>query len=264
MELEIHRKGEIYLEKVDDDLVYQHTKVNLRAPGAVVEFYYAKMTSQCISKPINIDELDKVRIPFEHIQPLADPSFTRAPPELLLSTSHYVKHPSLMYYEPTNNHTQFLNDILSEIRICEIVRQSPYPNIAKYHGSVVNEETGRISGFVFDKYRMTLAEMLKDDGPPFDRQRCLRGIEAGINHLHGLGLVRNDINATNVMMDHDMESIMIDFDSCRKEGEKLGSKFGWTVDSEYSRRENDHHNLDKIRETLTLLWGGGGGRNVCN
>lgn len=245
MEMEICQKGELYAEK-DDDWVYDHTKVILR--GANGEFYYAK-SSQRISGPINIDGLDKIRIPFEHIQPVADPSFTRAP-EPLPSTS-YVKQPVLTYYEPTHNHTEFLNHNLSEIHVCEILRQNPHLNIAKYLGCVVNKE-GSISGLVFVKYPITLEQMLKD-GTPFDRQRCLRRIEAGISHMHGLGLIHNDITPTNIMMDgvgDDMEPIIIDFDSCRKENEKLGSKFSWTVDDEYTRRENDEYGLSKIREAL--------------
>ena len=118
----------------------------------------------------------------------------------------------------------------------EILRQNPHHNIAKYLGCVANKQ-GRISGLVFVKYPITLGQMLRD-GTHFDRQRCLRGIKAGISHLHGLGLIHNDINPENIMMDgvvDDMEPVIIDFDSCRKEDEKLGSKFGWVVDDEYAK-----------------------------
>lgn len=245
MELEICQKGEVYAEK-DDDLVYDHTKVILR--GANGEFFYAK-TSQRMSKPINVNELDKIRIPSEHIHPVADPSFTRAP-EPLPSTS-YVKQRCLLYYESFHDHTEYLDETLSEIHVCEDLRQNPHPNLAKYLGCVVNKE-GRISGLVFVRYPITLDQMLKD-GTPFDRQRCLSGIKAGIGHMHGLGLIHNDINPTNIMMDgvgDDMKPIVIDFDSCKKEGDKLGPKFGWTVDDEYAKRENDEYGISKIREAL--------------
>lgn len=224
MELEICEKGEIYVDK-DDDMFYDHTKVILRGPDG--ELFYAK-TSQRISRPINIDGLDKIRIRFEHIQPLADPSFTRAP-EPLPPTS-YVKQPSLLDYESSDSshhHTEFLNEILSEIRMCEVLRQNPHANIAQYLGCNINNE-GRISGIVFVRYPITLGQLLKDR-TPFNRQRCLDGITAGIGHMHDLGLIHNDINPVNIMMDgvrEDTKPIIIDFDSCRKEGEKLGPKFG--------------------------------------
>jgi len=91
------------------------------------------------------------------------------------------------------------------------------------------------------------------DGTHFDRQRCLRGIEAGVSHLHGLGLIHNDINPENIMMDgvgDDMEPVIIDSDSCRKEDEKLGSKFGWVVDDEYAKRENGDYGISKVRDAL--------------
>ena len=73
--------------------------------------------------------------------------------------------------------------------------------------------------------------MLKD-GTPFDRGHCSRGIEAGVRHMHKLGLVHNDLNPSNIMMDGD-NPVIIDCDSCKREGDELGSKAGtdgWTLD----------------------------------
>jgi serine/threonine protein kinase len=49
----------------------------------------------------------------------------------------------------------------------------------------------------------------------------LEGILAAIKHLHSLGLVHNDINPANIMLDEDGTLILIDFDSCRYIGESL-------------------------------------------
>ncbi|KNG88761.1 hypothetical protein ANOM_002816 [Aspergillus nomiae NRRL 13137] len=49
----------------------------------------------------------------------------------------------------------------------------------------------------------------------------LEGILAAIRHLHSLGLVHNDINPANIMLDEDGTFILIDFDSCRYIGESL-------------------------------------------
>lgn len=44
----------------------------------------------------------------------------------------------------------------------------------------------------------------------------------GIQHLHSLGLVHNDVNPANNMVDEDGTAVLIDFDSCRRVGESLG------------------------------------------
>lgn len=49
----------------------------------------------------------------------------------------------------------------------------------------------------------------------------LDGILEGIQHLHSLGLVHNDINPSNVMFDEDVTPVVNDFDSCRRIGEPL-------------------------------------------
>lgn len=50
---------------------------------------------------------------------------------------------------------------------------------------------------------------------------ALEGILAAIKHLHSLGLVHNDINPANIMLDDDGTFILIDFDSCRAVGESF-------------------------------------------
>ena len=70
-----------------------------------------------------------------------------------------------------------------------------------------------------------------------NRDACLHGVEISIRHLHSLGLIHNDINPSNVMIDEDTdkdESIIIYFDSCRPVGESLeevGRTFEWCDES---------------------------------
>jgi serine/threonine protein kinase len=54
-----------------------------------------------------------------------------------------------------------------------------------------------------------------------DLKSSLEGILAAIKHLHRLGLVHNDINPANIMLDEDSTLILIDFESCRYIGESL-------------------------------------------
>lgn len=113
-------------------------------------------------------------------------------------------------------------------------------------------EDGRIAGLCFAKYTSALSERLKDANAA-ERNIYYEGIEKGIHHLHQLGLIHNDINPSNIMMDGNTP-IIIDFDSCRRTGEMLGDKagtFGWELEgAEFATPDNDFHGLKKIRELL--------------
>ncbi|PKK45265.1 hypothetical protein CI102_9923 [Trichoderma harzianum] len=244
--MEICETGEAFIEK-DDDLVFDHTKIILK--GADDEFFYAKTNSRQHQIPhIDVNSLDISRIPADHIWPLADPTFTRAA-DPLPSTS-YLKRPSLLYYEDTHDASEYSRQILTEIEACEILRRNPHPNIAQYLGCVVKE--GQVRGLVFTRYSVTLSQLLRD-GIDFNKSHCLSGIKAGVRHLHELGLVHNDLNPSNIMMDGD-DAVIIDFDSCKREGEELGLKGGtleWALDNQvYAGRENDIYSLSKIEDAL--------------
>ncbi|KAI0428175.1 kinase-like domain-containing protein [Xylaria sp. FL1042] len=244
--MEICEKGEIFIEK-DGDLSFAYTKIILRDANG--EYYYAKTNQRIFGSPmIDINELDKALVSADRIYPLIHPEFTLAPDPL--PPTSYFKRPSLLYYENTPDTLDYGRQILTEVEACEILRKHPHPNIVQYLGCIV--KAGRIRGLGFAKYSVTLSQMLKDR-THFSRSRCLLGIEAGISHIHELGLVHNDLNPSNIMMDGD-NPVIIDFDSCKREGEELGSKagtHGWTLDGEnYARKENDLYSLSKIRAAL--------------
>lgn len=243
--MEICERGEIFVEK-DDDLIFDHTKIILR--DAHDEYFYAK-TNQRMARLsiVDVNGLGTTRIPADQIWPLAIiPKLTRAPDTL--PPDSYLKLPRLLYYGL--DELDCGNQILTEVEACEALKRHPHSNIARYLGCIVKE--GRIRGLAFARYPVTLSQMLKD-GTPFDRRRCLRGIEAGVRHMHKLGLVHNDLNPANIMMDGD-DPVIIDFDSCKREGHELGSKAGtdgWTLDGQdHALRENDLYSLSKIRGAL--------------
>ncbi|GAP87559.1 putative serine threonine kinase [Rosellinia necatrix] len=244
--MDICEISETWHEK-DGDLVFKHSKVVLQS--AEDDFFYATV-SQRLPKPdeIDINALSPVRIPTEDIWPLADSAFTRAPDPL--PSTCYLKRVNLLGYEVGRKNPDLKQLILSEIQACEILREHPHPNIVRYLGCVVKD--GRVTRLVFDKHPTTLRQLLEDE-TSFDRARCLQGIEAGVRHMHDLGLVHNDLNPTNIMMNGD-NPIIIDFDSCRPEGEKMGVKIGtegWTLNGEeYAWQSNDLYSLAKIREAL--------------
>lgn len=83
----------------------------------------------------------------------------------------------------------------------------------------------------------------------------LAGIESGIRHLHSMGLVHNDINPSNILMDGD-HPFIIDLGSCRPIGESLDGvsrTYEWSDEEvEQSLPENDLNALKEIR-----IWLGG-------
>ncbi|KAI0550630.1 kinase-like domain-containing protein [Xylaria curta] len=227
------------------DCVYDHSQVILRGPND--DYFYAKYPERLDRDEIDIKKLNIVRIPPEHIWPLADPKFTQAPEPLPATCYH--KRPNLLAYQGAEDDHDFLpTTILNEAEACELLRKHPHPNIARYLGCVVRD--GRIKGLGFEKYPITLDKIL-EDGTPFDKDQCMRGIEAGVQHMHDLGLVHNDLNPANIMIDGG-NPVIIDFDSCKPEGEELmkGGTFEWSTDETHSKRSNDHYSLSKIREAI--------------
>lgn len=173
-----------------------------------------------------IDQLDARLINPDHLWLPLQPDLTIA--SLPLSEDCYIKIQSCIDYEETRNF--FPKDLLlKEARICEMLRHAPHPNIVEYHGVVV--EVNVIKGLCLTRYDKTLSSVLRDGSMDLDIDTCLAGIHSGISHIHSLGLVHNDINPSNIMFrKNDTTPIIIDFDSCERQGAvpeaKIGT-FGW-------------------------------------
>ena len=89
----------------------------------------------------------------------------------------------------------------------------------------------------------------------FSANKCLSDIEAGMDHLHSLGIVHCDIKPRNIFVSSSYDHFVIgDFDSCYRKGafmdQKKGTR-GWTLRRfVYANRENDFHGLSIIRYWL--------------
>jgi serine/threonine protein kinase len=144
-----------------------------------------------------------------------------------------------------------------EIIMCEKLMHHPHPGIAKYYGVVVQD--GRILGLAFKKYRRCLDEFdgTEPDCPSIEN--VCASIQAGIGHLHGLGVVHNDINPGNICIDEDGRAVIIDFNSARPTGERLGLRGGTTGfcrDTKISEEQNDLYGLRAIRAHLQFVFKG--------
>ncbi|PHH49460.1 hypothetical protein CFIMG_007793RA00001 [Ceratocystis fimbriata CBS 114723] len=224
------QKQAFVFDEEEDDLVFHHTKIILRQGD---QYFYAT-TNQRIraSSDIDINKVDIKPILTDHIsQVVDDPAkFTQAPDPL--PNDCYLKQPCLIHYDEDTEASRHPGDlVLHEAEICEILIKNSHPNIVQYLGCILEKDRdniSRIKGLCFVKYLKSLEQRLREekDETPLDRQRCLAGIENGMKHLHGLGLVHNDLNPSNVMMDAQDNLVIIDFDSCQPEFGKLGLKGG--------------------------------------
>ena len=105
-------------------------------------------------------------IPKSHHFPLYQDEFTKAPnplPDIL-----YKKQTQLALYDhqlafSTTDKTWPSQFVLQEAKVCEVLTKQPHPNVAMYHGCVV--EGGRIVGLAFTKYNLTLCQRWKTLSP---------------------------------------------------------------------------------------------------
>lgn len=246
--IQVLEQGEAWTN-VGEDSVFSHTAVILRKGN---EFYYAHSKRRYRSSDqIDPANLELHPIPIEDIWPPFSSDLTPAPDPV--PEDYYVKHPSLVSYDETDD-VQPSDILLEEARICEVLRKHPHPNIAQYVGCSVQDS--RITGLCFVKYDTTLATRLNDRDRPVHPDKCWNAIKGGIEHLHSLGLIHNDLNPRNIMLKPDDTPVIIDFDSCRRDGDKLlkGGTWGWTDENvQYASPKNDYDGLKRIYEALKAV-----------
>lgn len=194
---------------------------------------------------IRQDKLDK--IPYEHIWPFFDESFTKCAD--IGRDDLYIKQPRLTGYNGTPALSSYL---LQEALVCEFLKHHAHRNIAQYRGCSVTDD--RITGLCYQKYAETLAERIRR-GRPIDKEGCLSQVKAGVSHLHALGLIHNDIHSDNIMF-VDKESdelVIIDFDSCVGRGNLLPAKHGEVPDDAGTAEDkNDELCVGNLEKELGL------------
>lgn len=106
------------------------------------------------------------------------------------------------------------------------------------------------------KYKHTLHDAVRS-GAALDRNVILSGIAKGLQSLHGaLGLVHNDINPENIMLDDKGHPEIIDFDSCRRLGKtykRSKKNFGWERKPEGPEPHTSTKASDEYALRLSLI-----------
>lgn len=201
--------------------------------------------------PINLGQLEGVRVIPEKTFPKFDPCLSALAPDSL-PLNCYRKRPSLVDYNEDGDNRCVGKLLLHEARVCEVLKNSPHANVCKYYGCIVQE--GRIVGLCFEKLDETLYEKLRRKNQNLNVAQCLEGIQKGLEHIHSLGFCHNDVNPANIMFRRDGSPVITDFDSCEPIGAKLSLNSG-TPDWCHERREiseerNDFYGLELIQKYI--------------
>ena len=265
-----------YFEKMNDEyrckgtlIVCQHEKdifhgrVEARAMNANMIIHGRVEARAMKANMVSYHDLiDIIKIPSEAYQPLYQDNFT-----LATNVSEcYIKRPRLIsydYYHKTNSN-RIADIVLEEMKIYEILQHYSHPNIAQYFGCLTAED--RIVGICLAQYPTTLMTKVNPEHRmkrqavryrlnPDVRERYVNKLRNALQHLHSLGLVHNDINPSNIMLDDQDEPVIIDFDSCCSIGHSLdnvGRTYEWHDPTiTIARPEHDMDALNEIHEWLS-------------
>ena len=230
---------------IDEDDIFYYGQLNI----AKLEITFEQFTSAL------------QRLPDEDILPEvpSDATLTVAPDKLELGKdAYYIKRPRVTEYEDYKN-DDCLSIIslllLEEAQALQLASLGPHPGIIRYHGCHVRR--GRITGLVLDRHEYDLKGYLRENVGHIDKEVFMAALESAVRHLHSMGLAHNDINPRNILINAAGMPVLVDFGSCRKVGEKLGSTRGtpgWVEGpmEEYTTSEERHDTfaIGKIRDWL--------------
>lgn len=103
----------------------------------------------------------------------------------------------------------------------------------------------------------SLTSFSRSRRPPYDPELILSGVKAGLRLIHDFGLVHDDINPENIMIDEDGRAIIIDFDSCRPIGApSRGGTPGWATNPSTALLENDEYGLSLLQKYMQGQYAG--------
>lgn len=246
-----HKDGWCDMLENDDinfDLEFKCTHVYFKKWTALFKATTDQRESELAT--LHLTTIERTAIPREEIYPVYQEHFTMAPEPL--PENVYIKHTRMAYYHANENGT-LARRLLNEVQMYEALKDAPHPNIAQYHGCVV--EDGRITGIVLKHYATGLADRIWK-GPPISKEQgCAyaSGVDAAARHLQKLGYALGNIHMGNVMLDGETP-VLIGFERASFEG-CTGCRAVSAGTEEGSRKvEHDHslggilRDLDRIRD----------------
>ncbi|KAK0187412.1 hypothetical protein F5146DRAFT_935456 [Armillaria mellea] len=198
---------------------------------------------------------DAKLVPRSLYQTSTSPALIRTPEPL--PEDSYIKVGTIFYFHP-EIHYLAVHDS-QEARVCGTLMKYPHQNVTQYYGYA--EKDGLMGGLCFRRYGQTFLDAMRTGLiRREDVEHSLDQIKKGSEHIHDLGLVHvsifliyahNDINPRNVLLDAGGKLVIIDFDSCRKQGEPMldgeNGTFPFSDDPETAGFQNNFYGLEKIR-----------------
>jgi len=163
----------------------------------------------------------------------------------------FLKRPHMLDFEDVARRDRKAACFLAELRLFEVVREHPHPNIVLSHRVVVRED--RIVGVALAPLHRDLLRMLRLSE---DVDRIVAEVAGALRHLHALSppYCHNDLSPANIMWKaaDDPTAVLIDFDACAPVGTLLrkGNLYGWGNGATTSHPNNDWEALEKVAHCL--------------
>lgn len=219
------------------------TRIAWREEGRIYVLDYPSLE-------FNLDELDAPPpIPFDHLVTLWQNTYLQAADPL--PPDAYIKSLSPITYR-FDHPAAIGEELRHEIEAYTLLSTHPHPNICRFYGCIRDGKYA--TGLALRRFPATLQSLRDAESSlALTRLRVLRGIKRGLDHLHSLGLVHNDLNPNNIMIDDDSNPVIVDFGSCRREGapkDRTAGTPGWYRESDRSVKENDYFALGLIARWL--------------
>ena len=205
-------------------------------------FYRSEVPERVDKKDIDLDSLTRSskELDMSLFRGIWKPSLSEVPPSLLADA--YIKTPSLLD-EQTKDFRPG-DHLVFEAEILEFIKgKGGHSNVCEFYGCV--REGSFVTGLALKKYPRSLGDLMKESKPEIDYRRKLHdGILDGIKFIHDLGLVHNDLNPNNIMIDEDGRAVIIDFDTYSRVGDNSAERCGtfpWSryYDLEAKAKVND-------------------------
>ncbi|UPK99774.1 hypothetical protein LCI18_010709 [Fusarium solani-melongenae] len=196
----------------------------------------------------SISQLPFTRIPLDEYCPVADPAFESG---RALGQDQCIKRPRIEDWIGRADWPKWAELSLREIKVYEVLKQHPHPNIGRYFGCITEE--GRVIGLCIEKGTSSLAEKLFG-ATMQQKMEYYNAVEAGVLHLHEMGLSHNELAPANIRMNGEVPFIT-NFAYCTRGAEVVRLQTG-TLLSECKYFERDLKSLEDLRKYIFPLESG--------
>ncbi|KAL2672247.1 hypothetical protein Neosp_012948 [[Neocosmospora] mangrovei] len=193
----------------------------------------------------SISQLPFDRIPLDEYCPVADPSFEIG---CALGQGQCIKRPRIEDWIERADWPKWAELSLREIKVYQVLKQHPHPNIGRYFGCITEE--GRVIGLCIEKGTASLAEKLFD-ATIQQKMDYYKAVEAGVLHLHEMGLCHNELTPANIRMNGEIPFIT-NFAYCTRGAEVVRLQTG-TLLSKCKYFERDLKSLQDLKNYILPL-----------